>query len=1033
MVRYFCRNQLRNDQSDKRNYVCIDYLIDQIGKNDKNVRNLTVIKKNDKTFSNFLKLAIDDKFYVNEIIFDNVMRKPYLDLETIYASKKIFDMNFEKIIKKLQIDIIKIFDKQYGVTISKSDILLANSSGKVDSGYKISLHIVVAPKDITYYYTNSKYSDSSAFHLYTCLIALDESYLDILDKGYNTDASLRVIGAYKSPDDLRKLQPIDVKTFKPLKLSENEKLNYLITYVDGTNNIHKLNTLISKQTTKRANDISKNKPTRSNCTDKITKLVQKFHPSAQPATNNNCCTRFYDDEKCCFYSYTYDHKKEVCAVSGRKHAGTNNFYVYEQSLGFYLKCHSPHCDGRVYLGYIDEIDDFLNNAYQINSKFILKCPNVKEYLDEWMTKSKVLCIKSAMATGKTFTVEHVITKYKFKKILWIVHRQSLTKSLHGKFKDYGFINYMDCSNELYEHDRLFVQIDSLFRIVSSDDFDDSENSDNSDRVCFKQYDLVIIDEIEGCLNHFNSPFLNKNNYNARNIFDFMLDIINTAGKLLLLDADVGIRTKLFIENFNSHIVINNSYKPQTKIFTITNDQTMFEEKIFKDVKKDKNICIVSMSSDVIEKIAASLGQLKIKYILHTSKSDDKLKVKLEDVNTFWVKYQVVLFSPTIESGIDFNKEHFHKIYSIMRDGPLTCSQRQHLQQIGRIRHIKDNNVLCWYKISAKKPVNLFANIYTFDDVLSYFRYYETLNGKRIMKDSEYETIVKGDRVIRSSKKAQITLFDKINLHNEVEQLNKHPDIFLTILNRLITKSGHKIKILPFVESVKKDDESASSRDILIQKMLDIKDSDYNFQDLKYKQSKNKLNEIEKLALKKFYFKMTFGIKDDYDKDEMVDYLHDYLGKEVKLHRYNVLFGYKNLRNYMTDSFQDGKEKTRINIITDLINRFTGKNYTQLNDKKFINIKISNDEYVAAIDNIAKESIYFKNEKENRALFCKKKEKIIPYDKRTKKSYTKTIQSLLESYNIILTVGKRVKIGKKLGYEYILSIDEQIRNILIKKE
>ena len=55
----------------------------------------------------------------------------------------------------------------------------------------------------------------------------------------------------------------------------------------------------------------------------------------------------------------------------------------------------------------------------------------------------------------------------------------------------------------------------------------------------------------------------------------------------------------------------------------------------KDIKEDKNICIVSMSSKALDIIADELKELKLKYIMHTSGTDDKLKNELEDVNNFW--------------------------------------------------------------------------------------------------------------------------------------------------------------------------------------------------------------------------------------------------------------------------------------------------------------------------------------------------------------------------------------------------------------
>ena len=1011
---YHRKADLTNEVTDKQSTLCLDYL------NNKFIHKFTSIKKDKNIFKNIQTLAINNRYYVNEIILNGVKRKPYLDLETVYENKKIFDANFEKIIKKLQLDIIKVFAEQYNVKIKASDILLLNSSGKVPSGYKISLHVIVSPKDKTYYYTNSKFTESSAYHFYTSLINLDPAYDKLLDSQvYNSDVNFRIIESYKNKNDNRVLEPIDSKTFEIIELTSIEKSNYLLSHVNINKSICKLITPVINQTTKSVNKISKNAPTQTDSNNKITILVKKYHPTAYQTGTNT--------DNGVLYNFNYTDRKEPCPVTGCIHTGTNGFYVYEKSMGLYLKCHSQHCKDKSskYIGSIDEMDDFLEEAQQIDSQFILKCKKVLIYLDNWFDKHKALCIKSAMATGKTFTIEYIINTYEFKKILWITHRQSLTKSLYGKFKKHKFKNYMDIEGELYDYDRIIVQVDSLMRIAQRDLLEN--------KMTFQKYDLVIIDEIEGCLNHFHSPFLNKHDFNARELFGFMIEIIKGSDKLLLLDADVNIRTKLFVEQFESSIVINNKYKPQQKIFTITNDPDLFENKIFTDVKNKKNICIISMSSNALERIADKLAKLKIKYVMHTAKTDDKLKVNLEDVNNFWINYQVVLFSPSIESGIDFNVEHFDKIYSIIRDGPLTCSQRQHLQQIGRIRHIKDNNVLCWYVLPKKdNTIKLDSPVYTFDDVLSYFRYYETLNGKRILQSSGYETVNNGDTVSLIKKEVSVSLFDKISLHNEVEQLNKHPEIFLTVLNRLIIKAGNKLNFQIFdLEPKKKDEHELSNKDILIDKLLEINESKYNIPDLRKRQLKNKLNATEKLVLKKYFFRKTFGIKSNCSKDDMRVYLYGYLDKEVNLHRYNVMFGYKQLGNYDTDTFSDGKEKRRIAIITEFVNMLTGDDVDQLDDDNLIDVKINNKQYTKALNNISKKSIYFKNEAENRALFFKKKGKFKPIDKNNKMFYAKTIRSLLESYNIKLATNNRVRKGNKLEYEYSLSVDEQIRDIVIK--
>jgi len=124
-----------------------------------------------------------------------------------------------------------------------------------------------------------------------------------------------------------------------------------------------------------------------------------------------------------------------------------------------------------------------------------------------------------------------------------------------------------------------------------------------------------------------------------------------------------------------------------------------------------------MTADYIEKIALELKSNKIKYIIHTSRTDDKIKSYLEDVNKYWTplrssdlhgrtKYQVVLYSPCIESGVDVNVEHFDKIYGVLKSGSTTCSQRAFLQMIGRIRKVTSPIIHCLYN----GPVNIDSRI-----------------------------------------------------------------------------------------------------------------------------------------------------------------------------------------------------------------------------------------------------------------------------------------------------------------------------------
>ena len=1034
----------------------------------------TYFDKHEDLLKKINKLEIKGRYYVHEMVLNGQKRKPYLDLEKKFPDEISMKKSYASTIKKLQKDIITVFKTEYKETITIDDILLLNSSGKSEGKWKLSLHIIVSPKNRTLYYTNSKFTDSSAFHLCTSLINLDSFYEDLLDKQvYNSDLNFRIIGSHKTFGDDRCLQPIDPKTLEVIELNQVEKeesdsessdesenddsdnestcstsesedesneetnkddtseeedenityeeLDYMLTYIKPKNK--NLMTPKIEQTTKSKKVITFNAPTQTDINKHLLECVKKYHPSIIKKKNGieTVLVRMYNG----MYRFDYWDKKELCPISGKVHSGTNGFYVFENERGYYMKCFSESCKGKSkHIGYADVMDDLIDNSRQINQQYLIIGDGIKnndekmcEYIIEWLETDdiKTLAVKSPMATGKTTMVDKILDYAKYmKKILWITHRQSLTKQIYGKFKEEKFKSYMELEGSLREYDRIIVQIDSLGRIQ---DFDE-------DCITYNIYDLVIIDEIEGNMNHYNSPYINKPGRSARDLFKFMTECIYNAKKLLVIDADFGMRSKLFVDHMGKSIIVNNNYKPMKKCFNVTNNEIAFQENIFEDIENELNICIVSMSATALEKIETRLKEDEINYVLHTSKTDDKLKDKLEDVNNFWIKYQVVLYSPTIESGVDFNKKHFDKIYCIIKNGQMTCSQRAFLQMVGRIRKIEDPNILCFYD----GPNILNAPMYTYDDVLSYFRHYETLNGKRIIEDVEYEVEIDDEVVRTRRKKKDISLFDHISIYNEVEQLNKHPNIFLSVLNKLVQRAGHRLKI-EMDEKPKKKNKGKKDMALILS---EINESEYDIQKLIGKQKKNKLTENDKLVLRKMFFNKRFGIKNTEDEEEFMRFFNDFSKKELTVKKYERLNKYKSMNDNNDDEFDnvnDGKEKTRHIMLFDILNRFPQKNGVKITNTKSLNITMTNDQYVKSIKNIAKNSIYFKNEAKNRALFFKSKGKLKPINKKNQIYYTRIIQSLLNSYGIILVANGQKQINGIRKYSYSLSVDEQIKNIV----
>lgn len=770
------------------------------------------------------------------------------------------------------------------------------------------------------------------------------------------------------------------------------------------------------------------------CQDLLNK-VQKYHPSAVYHGSSNI-----------YHQFTYTNSKEICPVGNKKHS-SKKFYVIENDRGYYLKC--PFCKKSLHIGYPDETVEFIQSGVQINKKYLIEGeidekPNeeIKDFIKNWLlTNIKTLAIRSAMGTGKTTMIKKIL-EYdgSLKKILWITHRQTLTKSIYGNFKEFGFINYLDTEGNLLNYPRVIVQIDSLMRISGED-----ENHIPT----VEKYDLVIIDESESALSHFSSPFLNKPNQSSRELFQFMSDVVESANKLLLLDADLGMRTNLFMKHFGEYIFINNIFKSTKKTFCITNDYDSFDSKLFADIKANKNICVVSMSASALESIVVTLKKNKINYIMHSSKTDDILKNELEDVNSFWIKYQCVLYSPTIESGIDFNQKYFDKIYAIIKPGQLTTSQRGFLQMIGRIRFVVNSKILCYYggpiksDKSNKSSIPLNSRIYLYNDVLNYFQHYETLNGKRILEYFSYRKEEVNGQIKFIREPSKISVFDSISLYNETEILNKNPSIFMTILNKLILKNGDHLEFALVDKTVKNKIDKENISDIL----SEIDETEYNIVKLIQKQNKSKLNKEEKLVLRKYFFMKKFAVHSSENKEQFVEY-HEICSKiNSGFSRCLKLFEQKNNdigieidddfesacivedNDDEIDNFNDGKDKSRHIMIFNFLDIILQKNKEKYSMDEIIDIKFSNDEFNDAIDRIVNESIYFNDEEKNRALFFKSKGKLTELNDKTRKHYVNTIISILKLYGINLNTSGRIRVNGKRECVYSLSVDELIRDII----
>lgn len=239
----------------------------------------------------------------------------------------------------------------------------------------------------------------------------------------------------------------------------------------------------------------------------------------------------------------------------------------------------------------------------------------------------------------------------------------------------------------------------------------------------------------------------------------------------------------------------------------------------------------------------------------------------------------------------------------------------------------------------------------------------------------------------------------------------------------LCKSCHSFKTKSFMmdkTNTRKKPKKKIDKMSIEDQLMEIDETEYDINVLREK-SQDTLSEHGKLGLEKLNFIESFGIQNTENKLEFNEFVHEFYSKKNSLIRLENFFGPESNIDELNQ-----KDKTRLKIIIDLINRLTGKNKKSYTIDELMD-NIDNEQYVEAMKDIAENSHYFTNEEENKSLFFTTK--YIPVEDRNNIYYIATVQVLLATCGIHFGRGNRIRKNKKRVYIYSLYVDKQIKNIV----
>jgi len=324
----------------------------------------------------------------------------------------------------------------------------------------------------------------------------------------------------------------------------------------------------------------------------------------------------------------------------------------------------------------------------VNEKYCLS-------IDEMITDMKndnngIISIKSNLGTGKTYANAKVALERVEENTNYRCGVLSFRVSLANQYKrNYkGFPSYLDTEGVITD-DQWVCQLDSLANKIAT------KKRPNSPWLM----DMLVMDEVGQAIRHLTSSTYMKQqgaDENRKKLYN----LIKYSKKVVIMDANITADDILFIQSIRcqnpkavqTDIPLKlwwNHYIGEAFTMKITTNEACITDLLRKDLENKHKFWLSHNGS--VDKILALRDQLclasnyKILAVCTETLKDNDVKAFLKDANAEIDKYDGIVVSPCIQSGVSIDMRNvINRIYGIF--GNMSNSSGDVCQMLQRVRH-----------------------------------------------------------------------------------------------------------------------------------------------------------------------------------------------------------------------------------------------------------------------------------------------------------------------------------------------------------